>query len=183
MYKLLIQFHIFFLEILKTKMKKIIFLILYLVAFIECIKFKMASRVCFPKEENLIKCNGKYNYYCGQFVCSENEYSCQLLSLFSGLKGKHREKYEIFINEVKDCPEPPKYKWKPNDVCLNTNDCVILIRTWPFNRIKQNECKCTGKSNYRCNRDYCALNKLACEGITKNLTGIKKCLKNNNKHK
>ena len=161
-------------------MVKIILLISYFAAFIECIKYKMAPEICYPKETEKIECHGKYNYNCGDFVCTKNEYSCQMLSLFSGLKGKHRKKYELFINEVKQCPEPPKYKLNSNgDVCFNFNNCVTTLkRIWPYNKIKLTECNCAGKYSYKCNRNYCASNKLACEGLIKNITKIKKCLNN-----
>jgi len=155
---------------------KLVFL--FLIAFIECKKFEIATQMCYPKAGERIECHGKYKYNCGQFVCTKNEYSCQMLSLFSGLKGKHREKYESFINEVKECSEPPKYKLKSNDddVCFNSNKCVTtLLRIWPYNRVKLTECKCTSKYDYKCNRDFCALSKLACEGLNKNVTEIKIC--------
>jgi hypothetical protein len=137
----------------------------------------MVPEMCFPKEAEITECHGKYKYNCGDFVCTKNEYSCQMLSLFSVLKGDHFKKYESFIKEIKECPKPPKYKWQPNDVCLNTNDCVsTLKRIWPYNRVKLTACKCTGKYIYKCNHDYCALNKLACEGLKKNVK-IKKCSK------
>ena len=149
---------------------------LFFVAFIECKKFKIATVMCYPEEGKKIECHGKYNYNCGDFVCTKNEYSCQMLSLFSVLKGDHFKKYESFITEIKECPEPPKYKWKPNDVCLNTNNCVTaILKIWPYNRVKLTECNCTGKYSYKCNRGYCGLNKLACDVLKKNITEIKKC--------
>jgi len=158
-------------------MIKIILLFAYFAAFIECKKFKIAPGICYPKAGEKMECHGKYNYNCGDFVCTKNEYSCQMLSLFSVLKGDHFKKYESFIKEIKECPKPPKYKWQPNHVCLNTNDCVTTLkRIWPYNRVKLTACKCTGKYIYKCNHDYCALNKLACEGLKKNVK-IKKCSK------
>jgi hypothetical protein len=140
----------------------------------------MVPEMCFPKEAEITECHGKYKYNCGDFVCTKNEYSCQMLSLFSVLKGDHFKKYESFLNEIKECPEPPKYKWQPNHVCLNTNGCeTTLLRIWPYNKIKITACKCTGKYIYKCNRVYCALSKLACDGLKKNATKIKQCFKKN----
>ena len=157
-----------------------ILFILFFVALIECIQFKMVPEMCFPKEAEITECHGKYKYNCGDFVCTKNEYSCQMLSLFSVLKGDHFKKYESFLNEIKECPEPPKYKWQPNHVCLNTNGCeTTLLRIWPYNKIKITACKCTGKYIYKCNRVYCALSKLACDGLKKNATKIKQCFKKN----
>ena len=72
-----------------------------------------------------------------------------------------------------------KYKLNSNgDVCFNFNNCVTTLkRIWPYNKIKLTECNCAGKYSYKCNRNYCASNKLACEGLIKNITKIKKCLK------
>jgi hypothetical protein len=159
-------------------MKKMILLILYFVAFIECNKYKI-SEICYPKARKKIECHGQYNYNCNNSVCTKNKYTCEMMSLFSGLKGEYLKKYKSVLNVIKKCPEPPINKWKPNDVCLNTKDCVsTLMSIWSFNRIKQKECKCRGKYDYRCNQDYCALNKRACERLKKNINGIKKCLRN-----
>ena len=158
-------------------MKNMIFFILFLVACIECNKFKINTEICFPKEEKQFECLGIYNYNCGDFVCAKTQYSCQMLSLFSGLKGEHIiRKYKSLVTKIKICPEPAKYKWKTNDVCFNSKDCVTTKMTiWSFNQIKQ-ECKCKGKYRYKCSRDHCALDKLACDGLKKNAKGIKKCL-------
>ena len=78
---------------------------------------------------------------------------------------------------IKVCPKLPKYKWNSNDVCLNTNDCLqtTFWRIWST-LLKLDECKCKGKYNYKCNSDYCASDKRACDYLkqTKNLI-IKKC--------
>ena len=83
------------------------------------------------------------------------------------------------MNQIKDCPQPPKYKWNLNDVCLNSKDCLktTLWRIWSTLLIP-GECKCKGKHNYRCNNDYCALNKQACDGLNnqKSKKKIKKCI-------
>ena len=103
-------------------MKKI--LIFLCIAFIESAGLKH-SDLCFPKQGTEFACFGNNSYNCGDFVCSRSQYSCHILSLFSVQNGK-KLKYSIFINRIIDCPEPPKYKWNKNDVCLNSNKCVAL---------------------------------------------------------
>ena len=157
-------------------MKKIIVLI-FLVTFIKCNKYKLTD-VCYPKEGNKIQCHGKYGYYCGDFVCINSEYSCYMLSLFSQLRGQeNKKKYELFINRIRTCPDQAssnKYKWRPTDVCLKNKVCFSV---WSIGISKSAvECQCSGKYSYKCKDDYCGLNKLGCDGIKKNMTGIKKCI-------
>jgi hypothetical protein len=84
-----------------------------------------------------------------------------------------KDKYESFMNQVKDCPERQKYEWNPNDVCLNAKNCFKL-NIWY--QKKAEECKCIGKLNYKCNSDYCAADKRACNKIMKRKkNNIKKC--------
>jgi hypothetical protein len=101
--------------------------------------------------------------------------NCHVLSLFSGLKAQHRKNYESFMNKIKKCPEhtKPKYKWNKNDVCLNTKNCLktSIHRLW-FTKIKLVECECIGRYGFECSRDYCGLDKRACDD-KKKLVGIK----------
>jgi hypothetical protein len=154
-----------------------ILLILFLVVFVECKNFKMSANICLPRAGKTVECHGEFNNNCNNFVCTKNKYTCQMLLFSFGLKGEHKRKHESFIKEIKECSMPPKYKWKSNDACFNANDCVTtLMSIWSFRQIKS-ECKCQGIYSYKCNRDYCALNKLACQGLKKNKLKLKKCLK------
>ena len=160
-------------------MKTLIFLF-FIVSFIECAKLKF-NDLCYPKEEKELKCHGNYSFVCGDFICTKSQYTCHLLSLFSGLKGEHRKNYELFMNKIKDCPELPKYKWNKNDVCLNTKNCKTHhYPNSPFHvlwivSLKLIECKCNQKYSYVCNKDYCALDKRACDNLKKKTAGIKHC--------
>jgi hypothetical protein len=161
------------------KMKKIIFLI-FLITFIQCNKFKFSNDVCFPKAGKKIQCFGKHSYNCGDFVCITNQYHCHMLSIFSYSKGKHQEKYQSFMKRIKECPEPPKYKWRPTDVCLKTKICfksnTISISVLTFGKFRPTLCECSGKYSYKCKGNYCGLNKLGCDGLKKNVTEIKECI-------
>ena len=138
--------------------------------------------LCYPKAEKELKCYGNYSFFCGDFICTKNQYICHVLSLFSGLRGEHRKNYESFMTKIKNCPEPPKYKWNKNDVCLNTKNCVkpSIHRLWSA-KIRLVDCKCIGKHSFKCNSDYCGLDKRACDGVNKKvMIGIKYCDHKNN---
>ncbi len=160
-------------------MIKIIFLFLTISSsLIYCIDFKYDD-LCYPKQNNNNKeftCHGKYNFSCGDFLCIKNQYNCQILSLFSSLKGEHKNKYQLFMSKVKDCPQPPKYKWNLKYICLKSKNCTkFKVTIWSIQRISS-ECNCSGKYSYNCNSNYCALNKKACdEKPKKKLSSIKKC--------
>jgi len=83
--------------------------------------------------------------------------------------------FEKFIQVIKDCTKPPKYKWNSTDVCMNTNDCFKAhgYGIWSI-LMKPDGCKCTGNYNHKCNSNYCASDKRACEYL-KNKANIKKC--------
>ena len=158
-------------------MKITILFFVIIISSIECINLKF-NEFCYPKQEKELKCHGKFNYICGDFVCTKTQYSCHLLSFFSGSKGKN---YELFMSKIKDCLEPPKYKWNSNDMCLNEKYCIkpTIHRLWST-QIKVVDCKCIGKHNLKCdNTDYCASDKRACDDLNKKMIiSIKKCGKN-----
>jgi hypothetical protein len=157
-------------------MNKFIFLF-FIVSFIECTNLKIDD-LCYPKEQKDLKCYGNnYSFACGDFICTKNQYICHVLSLFSGLQGEHRKNYESFMIKIKNCPEPPKYKWNKNNVCLNTKNCVkpSIHRLWST-KIKLVECECIGKHSFKCNSDYCGTDKQACDGLNrKKMIGVKYC--------
>lgn len=148
-------------------MKRIIFLF-FIISFIECLYYK---DLCFPDEKKEFKCFGRLNYNCGDFVCTKNQYTCHILSIFSA-----RKCYESFVKKINSCPEPLEKKWSTNDVCKNTKQCEkpSIHRLWSI-QIKLIACKCIGKYSYKCNDDYCGLNKMACDGLNTKMVKIKKC--------
>ena len=152
-----------------------ILLFFFLFSFIVCMKIDLKyADLCFIPDGKGFICHGKLNFGCSEFLCVKNQYNCQLLSMFS----QNKMKYLSFMNKVEDCPEPPKYKWSPNHVCVNVKQCVkpSVQRLWST-QIKLIECKCIGKYNYICNEFYCGLNKQACDGLIKNKQfTAKKCI-------
>jgi hypothetical protein len=168
-------------------MKEIIFIFILSIKLFQSIK---VTDFCYQIsiEKEVIKCkeNKKYSYQCFEGLCSINRYSCQSIKLFSTVKDIQRiemsyhffkNQYESFLNKIKDCTKPSKYKWNSNDVCLNTKDCLqtTFWRIWST-LLKPGECRCKEKYNYKCNSDYCASDKRACSYLKKNLKAkIKNC--------
>ena len=161
-------------------MKKIILVSIIIVSFVECLKY---DDLCFPRKRNDFICSGKHSYNCAEFICSRNQYTCQLLSLFSASKGiRNKNNYGSFIDKIQSCPIQ-LYKWNTSDVCLKSKDCSSNLIDFEFRRwrnhkinINVHKCKCTGKYKYLCKSDYCGLNKPACDGLKKNIVGIQKCI-------
>jgi hypothetical protein len=153
----------------------IVFLLLN-VSFIKCLK---SGDFCYPNKRKEFMCSEKYNFNCANFICTKNQYSCHVLSLFSALNGAlNKKKYGLFIDKIEKCNE---YIWKINDVCLipskYCNQKESIFRRWS-NKNKKQECKCNGKFNFECHmNNYCGLNKRACDGllIRKKIIGIKQC--------
>jgi hypothetical protein len=155
----------------------ILILLFILIKLMECLRY---NELCYPDKNKKYDCHGIHSFNCADIVCTKNQYSCQLLSLFSELKGIKKINYEKFMKKIQNCPEPPKvkskpkYKWSPNDVCLNTQPS--LHRLWLF-QVKRGECKYSRKKYiYKCNNDYCGLDKRSCEGLSKKSIGVKKCV-------
>ena len=131
------------------------------------------------------ECNGKYNLSCAGILCAKDRYSCQSIRVLHGIKNIQKTEkdfllfqnnFEAFMKLIKKCPILPKYKWNPNDVCLNTKDCFQTSswRIWST-LLKPGECKCKGKYKYKCNSDYCALDKRACDYVKQN-NSTKSCI-------
>ena len=156
------------------KIIKVIFFFIF-VSFIKCTDLKHTD-FCFPKQGKEFICHGSFNFSCAEFVCTRTQYNCHVLSMFSVLKGVHRQNYEKFMLKIRDCSEPPKYKWTKSNVCLNSNTCGIR-RLWPMKITQLIECKCTGKHSFKCSHtNYCGIDERACQGLKKtNTIGIPKC--------
>ena len=162
---------------------KFLFFLFFLMKLIACLK---REDYCYQKKiynkPNI--CQETHNYTCWDGFCSVDRGTCENLQVFTLINNyerknyfKYRNKYKIFMRLIKFCPEPPKYKWNSNDFCLNSKDCLNPPTHRLFSSLisKLNECKCVGKYIYRCNADYCGVNKLACDGLKKNRNDIKKC--------
>jgi hypothetical protein len=132
--------------------------------------------------------NNKYNYDCGHGLCAIDRYSCQSLKLFSSVKNIEKNEakksyiknnFKLFMSLIKDCKKSlKKYKLNLIDVCLKRKDCFKEhgFGIWSI-LMKPDKCKCKGKYNYKCNSDYCASDKRACDYLRrpKKVFAIKSC--------
>jgi hypothetical protein len=155
-----------------------ILIILILILSVNYLESLNLTDYCLNKEtkRNHLECHGKHNLSCGDILCSNHEASCRGIRLFSGVKNMqrneknylhYRKKFNLFLRQIKLCPEAPKYKWNTNDICLNSKDCFKAIYgVWSF-QMKQTECKCTGKYSYKCTNNFCATNKKVCDEALK----------------
>ena len=170
------------------KYEEIIFPMILYIKLIKCIK---VTDFCYQIkiEDKVTECNqnNKYKYDCMSGLCSiDQRYSCQSIKLFSTVKDIQKSEkdyiffknhYQHFLSKIKDCLEPPKYKWNQNDLCVNIGSCLqtTFRRIWST-LFESDECKCRGKHNYKCNDDYCASDKRACKYLKHKVkTQIKKC--------
>jgi hypothetical protein len=161
---------------------KILIIFFYTFSFMNCLKH---SNFCYydKMKGDTLNCQGiRYNLTCGD-LCAKDKVSCDSIELFRSVRNLQKydrdylyfkKNYESFMNQIKDCPERPKYKWNSNDVCLNAKNC-FKMSMWSIHK-KPDECKCGGKYNIRCNGDYCAVDKRVCGEVTKKRKiNVKKC--------
>jgi len=162
--------------------KGIVFLLI--LSSIQCIK---VTDFCYQNEAGNCKENNKYIYDCGHGLCATDRYSCQSMKLLSTVKNieKNEEKknyiknnFKLFVSLIKDCNKSfKKYKLNLNDVCLKREECFKEhgFGIWSI-LMKPDLCKCKGKYNYRCNKDYCTSDKRACDYLRpKKVFAIKSC--------
>ncbi len=153
----------------------IIIIIIEIIELINCIK---VADFCHKIKTNgkESECHGKYNLNCGVHFCTNDNSSCRRLMIFSTMtiakEGISKRDFNSFKNQIKNCSKPT-YKLNPNDVCFYKIECKKSHRIF---QTESDECKCSGKFSYKCNSDYCAVNKQACD-VLKNLSkkSIKKC--------
>lgn len=138
-----------------------------------------ADAFCYKKKE--LDCDGTHSLKCVDIYCTKDQKSCKNIIMFTSVKfikqGFYKQRYELFKKQIRNCSQSIKYKWNSKDVCLNAKNCIkpSIHRLWSIQMIPI-ECKCTGKHSFRCNGNYCALNKQACDGLkSKPITKIMKC--------
>jgi hypothetical protein len=131
------------------------------------------------------ECNGKYSLSCAGILCAKDRYSCQSLRVFHGIKNIQKTEkeylffqnnFEAFMKLIKKCPKLPKYKWNPNDVCLIAENCfqTSFWLIWST-LLKPCECNFRGEYNFKCDNNYCALDKRACDYVKQN-NSISNCI-------
>ncbi len=165
-----------------------ILILIFAINLIECIK---VTDFCYKTEINgkVQECQFDYRFSIGDTVCAKDRYSSQSLRTFNGIRNTQRNendyiylktKFESFMSQIKDCPKPPLYKWKPKDVCLTDKNCFKAHGLGIWSILMQPDlCKCREKYSYICDTKYCTLNKQACDGLYRKKSSskyeIKKC--------
>ena len=180
-------------------MKLCLLIILVTFNFTHSIKlndFCFRKETCEASSDCKERCYGKFSFKCGHGLCSTNKYNCQSIKLFSIISGHLRndiqyeefeKNYQIFLQRIADCPLVD-YNWTANDVCLNSKSCYYKPNI-PFrlinkkiNLIKYTDCDCIGEYSYKCDHNFCARHKNACnESLikSKEQDNIKKCENSN----
>ena len=156
-------------------MKIKILLIFLTLNWIECLEVK---DFCYKLKTKVkeFECNGDYSQSCGNGVCTKDENNCKLIALYYFFPNTLNQ----YMKHIKYCPKPPSetVKWKSNDVCSNSKNCFYSsVETRPIGSMLYRKCNCGGKYNYKCNDDYCGLDKRACDfvKIKQSISEIKKC--------
>lgn len=149
-----------------------------------------------PKELCLLanaanrECSAQYEYRCVYNSCATSQAVCmkyERISILLSSKTKRvplefLEKYEMFYDKIKTCPELSL--WKPSSVCLNAaNICygkkvIKGMRGSLMKVMERVDCECTGKQyKHKCDdSDYCGIDKRACEDFNSaEASAIKKC--------
>jgi hypothetical protein len=91
--------------------------------------------------------------------------------MVSEIPKEMKSKFETFMSQIKDC-------LKPMDVCLSDKNCFKANGYGIWSILMQPDvCKCREKYSYRCNTNYCTLNKQACDGLYKQKSSSKKSIK------
>ena len=149
-----------------------------------CYQISINNKIIINCEEN----NHKYIYDCGHGLCAIDRYSCQSIKLFSSVKNIEKNEviktyiknnFKLFTSLIKDCKKSiKKYKFNLIDVCLKRKDCFKEhgFGIWSI-LMKPDKCKCKGKYKYKCNSDYCASDKRACDYLRrpKKVIAFKNC--------
>lgn len=149
----------------------------------------------FKTECKPFDCFGQYGYECEKGKCAISKKSCDFyLALSSNLMravispSKYKvnlRKHEKYLKSIKSCESPNK-EWQPKDVCIRLNDCIqkhthhLLEKSVVIK--KKIDCLCDQKHHFECNKQYCAVNKEACDTLAINIaqnssikTRIQKC--------
>jgi len=146
----------------------------------------------FNKEQNYeIKCESKkcnrtlFSYACGLNVCSKSKHECNeyiQLNLFMKISlQKHltnsllnpasiylqeRNKFKVFIEQIKYCNNNNVYKFQLNDFCVSDSNCKIIL-AYGYNKMaKKIDCNCPNEKSVKCGK-YCTNSSDACDYINK----------------
>lgn len=123
-------------------------------------------------------CDQLKQFHCGLDYCSTNKSTCdEFLNLRFLIKSMTRlnldksrmQKYSGFFDTISKCASTSEYVLKPNEICLNGVNCYskqkLPLRYDNVQVIKKIDCVCTGDYSYQCGKDFCALNKFACNAL------------------
>lgn len=142
-----------------------------------------------------VKCIGKYGYQCTETQCTFDKTACEIfnkakasLRSFKNLRIYNNQliRYQEMIRNIENCPTY-QYQFHLSDVCRNGLNCfqkqTFRLRKKKIDIYKKTECPCGGNHTYHCGRNYCSVNKTACESFTRsnqtNLNALKFCQNGN----
>jgi hypothetical protein len=148
---------------------------------INCLKLKN-----FCKNEKAEKCWGIHGIQCQANFCATNVKECNKFNLYSKVFDKNavmilKQNFENFKTKISKCVKLDQIIGK---VCLNSLDCFQITNlVLSGHTIRKSKtklvCKCEGKFEYQCNKNYCTNDLASCELIKefrfKKLNEINSC--------
>ena len=132
------------------------------------------------------KCWGKHVIQCQANFCATNVKECNKFNLFSKVFDKNavmilKKNFENFKTKISKCLRLDQIIGR---VCLNSLDCFqttnLVLNGITIRKSKTKlVCKCEGKFEYQCNKNYCTNDLASCELIKefkfKKLNEINSC--------
>ncbi len=141
------------------------------------------------------KCHKPYIYQCGSNnKCSKSATACidyldvnQLVKstyyktgldglviakhTYKNLQKNYTEKFKQFESRIKPCSKLV-YSYEPSHVCMSGKNCYEKNRKH-YKAMKKNvltriDCPCSTQLSYRCEKNYCALHRKACQSFKSN---------------
>lgn len=129
-----------------------------------------------------VKCQGKLNYQCDMDHCTISKEICDEFLKLKTTRNtlliedfeRPNRRYQMYIRVVRKCTPQllgeHENDWNSSDVCINGEECfyrkIIPMRSRTSVKVmKRVECPCIGNYSYFCGKDFCSLNRHACEGL------------------
>jgi len=144
--------------------------------------------MCLNNRECTKECNDLFRKYkCSRNLCTVNKTKCDEYineKWFDILSLSYSNRISRFQSRIKNCTKVT-FKLDPKDVCTNINK-ICFEESFFFDSFstnvskikKRQDCKCNGKYSYKCEDNFCAVKKRACDAfITLKSKLINKILK------